>query len=198
MSHPTSRQTNATDVASDDGDDKPRDIIDRGMAHWRRERPDIDCSGKAIVGRILRLKDVVLKAYEVALARYGLRYPAYAILATLRVSGHQLRMSPSHLKQTLLMTSGGTSNLLSRLEQQGLIKRTNNPADGRGIIVELTGEGRRLVDEVMKVHADMERELVRMFSPHEQQLLARLLSRMLVLNGAAGMALLTDENHTSV
>src|SRR4051794_15959700 len=67
------------------------DLIGRGMAQWYGERPDIDCSGKAVVGRILRLQDVILKAVNAALARHGLKYTTYAILATLRVSGAPYR-----------------------------------------------------------------------------------------------------------
>ena len=169
--------------------DPTSDIVGRGMAQWRRERPDIDCSGKAIVGRILRLQDVILRAVNLALERHGLRYPSYAVLATLRAAGAPFRMSPSRLRETLLLTSGGTSNLLARLERRGWIRRLADPMDGRAVIVELSEEGRALAERAMADHADMERELVRMFGPAEQDAFAALLSRMLVLNGAAGTSL---------
>jgi DNA-binding MarR family transcriptional regulator len=165
------------------------DIVGRGMAQWRHERPDIDCSGKAIVGRILRLQDVILRAVNSALESHGLRYPSYAVLATLRASGPPFRMSPSRLKETLLLTSGGTSNLLARLEGIGWIRRLADPRDGRGVIVELTEAGRELADRAMKDHAAMERALVAMFSDDEQTQLASMLSRMLVLNSAPTTAL---------
>lgn len=158
------------------------DIVGRGMTQWRHQRPDIDCSGKAVVGRILRLQDVILRAVDAALARHGLRYPAYAVLATLRANGPPFRMSPSRLKDTLLLTSGGTSNLLARLEKKGWIRRFSDPLDRRGVIVELTEDGRRLADRAMVDHAEVERDLVNMFSMDEQNDLAEMLSRMLVLN----------------
>ncbi len=160
------------------------DIVGRGMAQWHRERPDLDCSGKGIVGRILRLQDVILRAVNNALERHGLRYPAYAVLATLRVRGAPFRMSPTQLQETLLVTSGGISNLLSRLERSGWIERQTDPRDRRGVIVELTPTGRALADEAMKDHAAIERELVAMFSKDEQSQIADLLSRMLVLNSS--------------
>lgn len=161
------------------------DVVGRGMMQWRVQRPDIDCSGKAVVGRILRLQDVILRAVDAVLARHGLRYPAYAVLATLRASGHPYRMSPSRLKDTLLLTSGGTSNLLARLDRKGWIRRFSDSDDRRGVIVELTEEGRILADQAMVDHAEVERELVKMFSAEEQADLAELLSRMLVLNSGA-------------
>ena len=161
------------------------DIVGRGMAQWRRERPDIDCSGKAVVGRVLRLQEVILTAVNAALARHGLRYPAYAVLATLRASGAPYRMSPTRLTRTLLLSSGGTSNLLARLERSGWIRRRSDPVDGRAVIVELTEAGLALADRAMPDHAAVERELVAMFTADEQRALAASLSRMLVLNDAA-------------
>lgn len=178
------------------------DLVGRGMAQWRHERPDIDCSGKAVVGRVLALQDVILRATNDTLQRHGLRYPAYAVLATLRAAGAPFRMSPSRLKETLLLTSGGTSNLLARLENIGWIRRLADPRDGRGVIVELTTAGRALADRAMQDHAKMERALVSMFTAEEQAQLAAMLSRMLVLNSAPTAALQppagdpgSDEHH---
>lgn len=173
------------------------DIVGRGIAQWSRERPDIDCSGKAIVGRILRLQDVILRAVNAALEPHGLRYPAYAVLATLRASGPPFRLSPSRLTATLLLTSGGTSNLLARLERAGWIRRLSDPMDGRGVLVELTKAGRELADAAMPDHAAVERALVAMFTDEEQRTLAAMLSRMLVLNGAPGVPLPGDMQYNN-
>lgn len=172
----------------DPSHDAGLDIVGRGMTQWRRERPDIDCSGKAIVGRILRLQDVILRAVNDVLGQHGLRYPAYAVLATLRASGAPFRMSPSRLNQTLLLSSGGISNLLTRLERAGWILRHADRVDGRAVVVELTDEGRALVDRAMVDHAAVERALVAMFDAEEQEQMASLLSRMLVYNGSPMIA----------
>lgn len=160
------------------------DLVGRGMAQWRLERPDIDCSGKAVVGRVLLLQDIILKTVNAALAPHGLRYPAYAVLATLRVAGKPYRLSPSQLQATMLFTSGGISNLLGRIEQQGYIRRTSDPSDKRAVRVELTRKGLEIVDLAMVNHAAAERGLCSMLSPAEQDVLARLLSRMGLLNGS--------------
>lgn len=170
------------------------DLIGRGMAQWRAERPDIDCSGKAIVGRVLHLQGIILRAVHAALAPYGLRYPAYAVLATLRVAGAPYRMSPSRLQETMLFTSGGVSNLLRRVEAAGLIRRIDDPSDRRGTIVELTEEGVALVERAMGAHAAAERHLVSMLTPEQQAAMVTMLSRMIVLNGAAP-AFFADPSH---
>ena len=167
----------------DEADFPYYDLVGRGMAQWRRERSDIDCSGKSVVGRILLLQDVILKTVNAVLAPHGLRYPAYAVLATLRVAGKPYRLSPSQLQATMLFTSGGISNLIARVEKQGYVRRTIDPSDKRGVWVELTRKGVDLANRAMADHAAAERRLCAMLSRPEQDSLASLLSRMIVLNG---------------
>lgn len=158
------------------------DLVGRGIQQWRNERPDLDSSGKAVVGRLLRLEEVVLRSINAVLQPFGLKYQEYAVLATLRVSGAPYRLSPSHLQATLLFTSGGLSNLLKRLERVGLIKRSTDPKDGRGVLVKLTAKGLRLVDEAMPKHAAAELHLLRMFDAQQREMFAQLLSAMMVGN----------------
>ena len=169
------------------------DLVGRGMAQWRRQRPDIDCSGKAVVGRILYLQETILRAVNAALATHGVRYADYAVLATLRVAGEPYRMSPSRLQATMLFTSGGVSNLLRRVEKKGYVRRLADPADGRGILVELTEKGFALAEAAMADHAAVERRLCAMMNADEQDELAGLLSRMILLNGAADFSLSSED-----
>jgi len=158
------------------------DLVGRGIKQWRSERPDLDSSGKAVVGRLLRLEEVILRSINSVLLPFGLKYQEYAVLATLRVSGPPYRLTPSRLQATLLFTSGGLSNLLKRLEQGGLIKRSTDPKDGRGVLVKLTAKGQRLVDEAMPKHAAAELHLLRMFDAQQRETLSCLLSLMMVGN----------------
>jgi DNA-binding MarR family transcriptional regulator len=154
------------------------DLVAAGMAKWRRERRDIDCSGKSIVGRVLRLQALILRTVNTALARHGVKYPVYAVLVTLRVQGPPYRMSPSLLGATLLLSSGGLSILLRRIEEKGLVRRKADARDGRGVIVELTDKGFALADAAMVDHAAAERELVAAVPEEDQEVLIRCFSLM--------------------
>lgn len=160
------------------------DLVDRGLAQWRCERPDIDSSGKEVVGRLLRLEGLVLTAVNAALQPFGVKYQEYAVLATLRVAGTPYRLSPSQLQSTLLFTSGGLSNLLKRLEEQGWIKRSADPDDRRGVLVKLTAKGKRLADQAMPVHAAAELQLLRMLNDKQRATLAALL-RLLMFGASS-------------
>jgi DNA-binding MarR family transcriptional regulator len=156
------------------------DRVGAGMQRWRREFPDIDCSGKAVVGRLLHLHEVFLASVNRTLARHKLKYPAYAVLATLRVEGTPYRMSPKALLDSLILTSGGLSNLLRRLEKAGHIRRLADDTDGRGVIVELTAQGRRVVEPAMRDHAETERRLIGVLSGEEQRSVAGVLGRLMM------------------
>lgn len=162
--------------------DEMTDIVDVGIGYWQQERPEIDCSGKAVTGRILHFSEMLMSAMNANLTKFGIKYSTYAIIATLRCVGAPYRMSPTQLQNTLLITSGGVSNLIRKVEAQGFIRRLVDPHDGRGTIVELTDEGYALSESTMPAHAGLESHMVRMFSKDELDLLTNLLRRMMVIN----------------
>lgn len=157
------------------------DRVGRGMAKWQRERPDIDCSGKAVVGRVVHLYDIVMRSVDRTLAQHGLKYPTYAVLATLRVSGEPYRMSPSELLSSLLLSSGGLSNVLRRMEKDGFIRREADKRDGRGVIVELTEKGIAAADASMADHAAMERKFCECLPPELHDTIAKGLGLMITV-----------------
>lgn len=172
------------------------DLVGRGIAEWRTTRPDLDSSGKEVVGRLIRLQEIVLKTIDETLQPHSLTYLEYAVLATLRVSREPHGLAPGYLLSRLLCSSGGLSNLLKRLENRNLIQRAADPKDGRGVLVKLTRLGQKLADESMPSHAATEIDLISMLDQDERDVLARLLSRMLVGN-APELMLATLEGRKS-
>ena len=163
--------------------DSIQDIADVGIARWRRERPEIDTSGKQITARILNLAESSMIAMNANLARFGVKYSVYAVIATLRGYGPPYQATPTQLHNDLMITSGGVSNLLRKVEEAGFIQRFTDPADGRGTIVRLTEEGFKLSETTMLAQAEMEGKLTDMFTLEEKVVFAKFLKRMLVMNG---------------
>jgi DNA-binding MarR family transcriptional regulator len=81
-----------------------------------------------------------------------------------------------------MITSGGVSNLLKKVETLGHIRRMNDPDDGRGVIVELTDQGFALSEKAMVAQADTERRLVSALSQQDQEILASLLKQLILSN----------------
>jgi DNA-binding MarR family transcriptional regulator len=155
------------------------DHVDTVIAQWADELPDLDTRPFAVVGRIGRAAHLVDASMERKLAAHGLNRAGWDVLTALRRSGSPYRLTPTSLYRSLMRTSGAMSNRLNRLEQQGLLRRVPDPADGRGVIVELTPAGKRLVDKVIAEHLDNERRLIAGLSRGEQRELAALLRRLL-------------------
>jgi DNA-binding MarR family transcriptional regulator len=156
------------------------DHIDRVRAEWAGERPGLDTTPIEVVARIGRLARLIDIRLNSVFAEHGIRRDGFDVLAALRRSGPPYRLSPTDLYTRLMRTSGAVSNRLRRLEDAGLVRRVRDPSDGRGLLVELTAEGRAIVDAVAEPHMDNERRMIAALSPDDQETLARLLRKLLL------------------
>ena len=79
-----------------------------------------------------------------------------------------------------MVSTGTMTNRLDKLEKAGLIKRHRHATDRRGVVLQMTPAGRRVLDEYMAVQADRERALLGRLTVVEQQTLDKLLRRFLI------------------
>lgn len=155
------------------------DAVDRLLAQWARERPDLDTAPIGVIGRISRAARLADGALRRNFARVDLDPPSFDVLATLRRAGEPYELSPGDLVRTSMVTSGAVSQRLDRLEDRGLVTRQRSRADARVVVVRLTDAGRRAVEEVLPSHLATEAELLAPLSEAEQEQLAGLLRRLL-------------------
>ncbi|GIG92206.1 MarR family winged helix-turn-helix transcriptional regulator [Plantactinospora endophytica] len=87
---------------------------------------------------------------EAEVARLDLTKAEYDILAVLRSPGKRYRLRPSVLTQRLVLTCGGTSNVLRRLAVADLIERDPDPSDARSSWVRLAASGVSLAEEAVR------------------------------------------------
>ncbi|MEU0562826.1 MarR family transcriptional regulator [Dactylosporangium sp. NPDC006015] len=151
------------------------DDVDRIVEQWARERPELETEAMAAFGRVYRLAKIVGDRQERVYGALGLNRGEFDVLATLRRSGEPFQLSPKALTSSLMLTSGGMTGRLDRLERAGLVARSPDPADRRGLVVTLTGAGRVLVDEAVAVGLAEQREVFeRLPEPRRRQLSALL------------------------
>ena len=126
---------------------KPKpDAIDELLAAWRVARPDLNPAPLALVGRILVLARRLERRVEAALGKHKLSLGQFDILATLRRAEDEPGLAPTRLWKSVMLSSGGMTNRLDKLEAAGLVARRPDPADRRGLVVSLTAKGRRVID----------------------------------------------------
>jgi DNA-binding MarR family transcriptional regulator len=165
-------------------DTPPRDAVDEIIDQWRVERPDLDSSAKHVTGRIVRLSSLFLQEFERnkqrVLGEYGLSESDFGVLSPLRRSGEPFELTPTELAHHRMITSGGMTAALDRLEKKGMVVRVPNPADRRGSLVRLTELGRTVVDASMVLHAETEHKLAAPLSEQDASDLQRILRQLLI------------------
>jgi DNA-binding MarR family transcriptional regulator len=127
-----------------------KDVVDEIAGAWAAELPGVVGTELELSKRAARLASLLNRPVEAELTRMGLTKAEYDVLAVLRASGSPYRLRPSTLAQRLLLTSGGTSNVLRRLTAAELIDRDPDPNDARSSWVRLSERGVRTAEEVVK------------------------------------------------
>lgn len=146
----------------------------------RRETPDIPLDGMAIFARARRLDRLSREWIEPVFERHGLDSGEFDVLATLQRSGKPYAMRPTELFQTLMITSGGLTDRLSRLARKKLIERIACEADRRSLLVRLTASGLSLIRAAYAEDMAIEDELLDALSREERNQLAKLLAKLLL------------------
>jgi DNA-binding MarR family transcriptional regulator len=156
------------------------DAIDRVESDWRRERPDIDVSSMGIVSRIWRIGRHLERQRKEQLAEFGSDRGTIDVLGMLRRSGPSYRRSAGELMRSSLITSGGVSQRLDKLENAGLITRDIDRGDRRRIDVQLTPAGVELVDSLLAGLMEHDTEITQALTLSEQRKLRVLLRKLLL------------------
>ncbi|HET8767049.1 MAG TPA: MarR family transcriptional regulator [Pedococcus sp.] len=146
---------------------------------WRRERPDLDTSPVGVIGRLHRLAAHLTGELLPVYRRFGLGEGDFDVLASLRRAGEPYELAPGELARHTMVTTGGMTKRLDRLEEAGLVTRRAATGDRRGRVVALTDRGRALVDEAIAAHLANERRILEALSPADRHDLERILTAWL-------------------
>lgn len=125
------------------------DALDEVVGQVTRWLPDADTTGLSITGRILRLAHHLEARRGEVLEAFGLTLGDFDMLATLRRRPDGGSMKIRDLQRSLMLSSGGTTKRLDRLEHAGLIERHPDPDDRRGTLVALSPQGLDLMHEAV-------------------------------------------------
>lgn len=134
-----------------------RDHLDDLIDQVATIKPELDLSGLAITGRILRLAVRLEGARSRLLDPFDLTVGEFDVLATVRRSGS---ITAAEICQAVMITAGGMTKRLDRLEGRGLLQRAADPADRRSAHIVLTAKGTQLTDDVYRVIVEVETHLV--------------------------------------
>lgn len=163
-----------------DFDPYSEELIDRIVAEWSEVVPGQDPAAREIAAAVLRIATLLRIDTDRVLAHYRLSDTEFHLLGGLRRAGAPYCRSPWELSpQYVPVTSGGLTGVITRLARRGLVRRRDDPDDGRGVLVELTAGGQQLIEEAMTAVARREALLWRNLKPTERRRAAQLLRGLL-------------------
>ncbi|TVT48366.1 MarR family transcriptional regulator [Amycolatopsis rhizosphaerae] len=152
----------------------PFDPIARAAQLWE-ERIGPSGTMAAVTG-LMRVQQIIQSAVDTALKPHGLTFARYEALVLLsfsrraslpmRVMGERLQLHPTSV-----------TNIVDRLERDGLVKRVPHPTDRRTTLVEITEEGRARHAEATKAVTTIDFGLVGL-TPNQTVQLIDLLTRI--------------------
>jgi DNA-binding MarR family transcriptional regulator len=155
------------------------DTLDRFMAEWSAQRPDLDFDYLATIGRILRVSAHLRDSMDAWLAPFGLTWEMFDLLASLQRSGGKAGLRPTDLYEACMLSSGAMTNRVDRAEKLDYAVRQPDPDDGRATRIALTRRGRALTEKAMSEHARRAGAISHRLTAKEQAQLATLLRKLL-------------------
>lgn len=158
--------------------DPVADRVEERRRQWARELPDVDTVGMAILGRARWITLQSRPAIEAVFERHGLGTGEFDVVATLLRAGPPYRLRPTELFRSLMISSGGLTDRLARLEDAGLVRRVASDEDARSLLVELTAAGRRRAELAFREDMAVEKDLLRHLTRDERDQLAALLAKL--------------------
>lgn len=132
-------------------------------------------TGHPVVGdaRALKLWVILSRAREALaahlqadVAAHDLTFMEFGILEVLYHKGPLLL---GEVQRRILVSSGGVTYLIDRLERKGLVERQACPEDRRARYATLTEQGEKLIADIFPQHADCISELMGVLSADEQE-----------------------------
>lgn len=154
------------------------DRVDRILEQWQLEKPGLDVSPMAVIGRLSRTALAVEARLAKTFALHDLDGSSFDVLATLLRSGAPYRITPAELAREAMISTSAVAQRLNKMEGRGLITREANPNDGRGTLVTLTDGGKELIAKALPDHLATEQAILEKLSIKERKQLTEILRRI--------------------
>lgn len=158
------------------------DRAERARKQWQQEVPQVAqrLTPMVLIGRLNEAAQILGRDFLApAYAEIGLKSGEFDVLATLVRSGPPYKLTPTELYRTTMMSSGGMTARLDKLEKAGLVERSPHPEDRRALSVCLTPKGRELIKSMIPGYVETQHRAVDGLTETEQEQLSALLEKLI-------------------
>lgn len=152
-------------------------LIRRKRSTWP-EASNIDAD---LVVRLFRLRDLIHHESRKAVKeKFGLTPAEFEVIVTLRTIPPPYAITPTELRQSMLITPGGLTKVMNNLADRGLVERRPSKADRRSWLLQLTGSGIAMAETALPHALDVyARQIGAGLSRSDITVLSRLLEKAL-------------------
>jgi len=157
-----------------------RDLVDEMLDQWARERPELDASPLSVALRVQMVGRRFRQEVVRSLAPLDLELWEYEVLSALRRQGGCRGLAVSRLAGATQLSRAAMTHRINRLEGRGLVRRRRRSDDRRSVLVALTDQGRRLVDQALEVRFHTARSGMAGLSEGEKHALAGLMRKLML------------------
>ncbi|MFQ4149160.1 MarR family transcriptional regulator [Arthrobacter sp. LAPM80] len=152
------------------------DFVDRVRHGWARNWPDLDVATVEVMGRITRIAALTNQRVERDLAPVAVTRAEFDVLCTLARADSPLRASD--VTAATMLSGASTTKNAERLVQRCLVERLPWELDGRVVLLQLTEQGRDLVNREFPHFLERDSQVLEGLSAKEQVQLASLLRKV--------------------
>ena len=121
----------------------PFDPIAEGKLQWEKHWGPDAVAAMGAVTSIMRAQQILLGRLNGTLQQFGLTFPRYEALMLLYYS-RRGALPLGKMGDRLQVHRASVTNVVDRLEAQGLVRRMQHEHDRRAVLAEITAEGRRV------------------------------------------------------
>ncbi|WP_172292041.1 MarR family winged helix-turn-helix transcriptional regulator [Pseudoruegeria sp. HB172150] len=163
-------------------DTPPLDTTAEGLIRRKRSTwPAASTHAGNLVIRLFRMRDLIHDSSRREVKeRFGLTRAEFEVVVTLRTLPPPHALTPTELRQSMLITPGGLTKVMRNLDANGLVRRRPSEHDRRSSLIELTEEGVALAEQVLPLALDnYARHIAQGLTPKESERLSELLAKAL-------------------
>jgi len=176
---------------------KGQDSVDVIKREFAQTLPGVDVGAAAITGRIRRTNFHLNRNAEEVFNTFNTTGASFDVLAALYAAGPRYQMTPTQFYRGHMMSSAGVTARLDVVERAGLVARSRDPRDRRGVIVTLTRAGQKLVRDAAQALYRRQAFVQKVYTEPERKQLLNLMKRLLnSLQGIDSGASLPDYKAT--
>ena len=127
----------------------PFDVVEASRRVWLERWDPEAASGMAVYTAVLRTYQLLNDQVNSVMRRHDLTFARHQVLAWLAMDPES-SLTLSWISKTLRIPPATVTNIIDRLEDEGLVRRVPHPSDARTTLAVITSRGEKVATEATR------------------------------------------------